>query len=757
METRRYVIVSDEKALSQLAERLLSYQRIALDTETTGLNIFSKDFELVGISIAVSPHEGFYIPMAHRDFPEDGTLRYQPPNLSKDAVRAFLTKVMASVQVVYHNAAYDRLVLRRTLGIPFELSYGDDTMVALHLYDENHPLSLKEWAKTLLGIAEQEKQIPEDLVKSENLVEQGYTYALNKLGRRYKKRIYTLYPDWQDRVYQMFKTIHRGAVSYNTLYKFLNQVFGALRLRNIVQYQGMFPNDFRYFPVKIAAEYAIDDVLNTYALWTIVENFLDLHPELGKLYETIEMPVNDVMMRATYRGVLVDKQHLNFVKQILEERIEETRQRALNLVTQLAPLEQFMVGKYKLETILTSSKQLSTLLYDELGLPVVEYTKTGNPSVGRTALTKLLQAEATPRKARHLKATVKQFIEAKLQYEALRKLHSTYTDSLLEKVDENDRLHTHYNTVGTVSGRMSSSDPNMQNLPRLLPEEVEEKPWLKGIDIRKAFVADPGYVFVSADYTSMELVMCAALSQDETMIRLLNEGRDLHAYTARYAFGVGKDLDDKSFKKQYKAYRQKAKIVNFALIYGGTKYTLVKNFGFSELEASQLIAGYFKAYPGVKKWMDSVYKRLDQHHHVVYPIYGYIKRMKLPKGIPEWHTDYQRQYRAALRTCQNALIQGLSAFIVKEAIVTIDRELRRRGLDAQVLYQVHDEIGVIVRKDQAADVIDVMLSAMQRSINGVRLEAEPEIKYTMSKAEEPVPVEVLNANHREPVLEGVER
>lgn len=743
-----YAVVTRQE-LPSLLERLKRYERIAIDTETTGLEIFKPEFRLVGLALAPSPSEGFYLPIAHEDF---GGLRYQPENLPLEEVRAFLLELLAHVRPVYHNAAYDRLVLAKTLSIPFERSYGDDTMIALHLMDENHPSSLKEWAKTVLGIREQVTTLPELEL---NLFAEEYEYALNKAGRRYRKRTYRLREDWLEQVYAFFKRyLHRGAVSYNLLYKLISGVFGALRARGVVAYTGAFPNDFRYFPVQLAAEYALDDVMNTYALWEHVQVFLDMHPKLDRLYLEIELPVNDVMTRATYRGVRVNQNHLRQVKDTLLARLEEAKNRAYTALAELIPPEKLM-GVYNLDTVLNSAIQLRKILYEELGFPVVETTDSGEASTSRTAIQTLLQQKHTPRRAPHLKEKAYAFLQAKLEYEAIKKLLSTYTDSLIEKLDPDSRIHTFYNTVGTVSGRMSSSDPNLQNLPRLLPEEVAEKPYLQGVDIRKAFEADQGYVFVSADYTSMELAMCAAVSGDATMRDLLNQGRDLHAYTARYAFKVGMDLDDKAFKERYKDYRQKAKVVNFALIYGGTQYTLIRNFGFSEEEASQLIEGYFQAYPRVKTWMEEVYRELEEKGYVEYPIYGYIKRMDLPEKLRRARKELwphllasdrslARQYHAALRTCQNALIQGLSAFVVKEAIVQIDRRLREEGLDAWVAYQVHDEIGVQANVKHAKRVMEIMLECMVREVNGVKLEAEPELKRTMSKAEKPIKEEELH-------------
>lgn len=196
------------------------------------------------------------------------------------------------------------------------------------------------------------------------------------------------------------------------------------------------------------------------------------------------------------------------------------------------------------------------------------------------------------------------------------------------------------------------------------------------------------------------------------------------------------------------------------MVYGGTEFTLQKNFGFSEQEAKMAVAGYFEGFPGVKVWMDKVYAHFTRHKQMAYPEFGYIKRMDMPDPLLEFQDPkaYQRQFRAALRTCQNALIQGLSAFIVKKAIVGIARELEERGFDAWVCLQIHDEIGCMARTTQAQEVQEVMMRHMQRTVEGVFLGAEPEIKATLSKSEAAIDLEdflleqELQALHMEMML-----
>jgi DNA polymerase I-like protein with 3'-5' exonuclease and polymerase domains len=742
MELRTYNLIKSRNQLPELLARLRRASYVALDTETSGLNIHQDDFNLAGIAVAPNPYEGYYIPVGHLNF---GGINYQPDNLPSEDVANFLREVFKHCRVVMHNASYDRQVLYRSLGLSLAETYSDDTMVALHLKDENHQLSLKAWAKTLLNVDERNPQLPanfEDELQ-EKLLRWEYVNALTPSGRKSRRKVWSLVPNWQDIVYDLWGDYHNGAVSFNFVLNFTAKLFGLLRLRGLAEYSGTFPSDFRYVPVIYGAEYALDDVMNTHALWAEVEAFFMQHPELKALYSDIELPVNDIMARASVRGVLVDTQHLKQVKSLLEARIEEVREKAMEAAAQILPMEMVLSGAVKLDTFLSSPRQLSKLIYEILGFPVIELTDSGAPSTARQVLELLVHTR--PSKRPEVTKEAREFIRLKLRYEALRKLHSTYTDSILSKLDSQQRLHTQYNTVGTVSGRMSSNNPNFQNMPRLLPEEVADKPWLHGIDIRRAFVADPGHVFISADYASMELVVCAALSGDETMTRLLNEGRDLHSYTARYAFKVGMDLDDAEFKKRYKDYRQKAKIVNFALIYGGTAYTLIRNFGFQEQEAVQLIQGYFEAYPQVKTWMERVYKELETKGYVVYPEYNYIKRMDAVKPRDAWNKEAMRQFKAALRTCQNALIQGYSAFLVKDAIVKMTKRFNEENLDAQVIFQVHDEIGVLARAECAKKAAQIMLECMERDINGVRLQAEPEFKLTMSKTEAPMPPELVDS------------
>ena len=703
---------------------------LALDTETTGLDVHAPEFQLVGVSVAGCADAAYYLPVHHEEFCLE--LSYQTPNLSIGAVRDFVVWCYQK-NVVLHNAAYDRPVFKRTLQLDFEQTFGNDTKLALHKLDENGRQSLKERAKQFLGVEENRlkysdvKQVLERFWLDELVTTEKVEALSEKTGRRYKKNLYALTDTWLDDVLRDWRYRTTGAESISYVFDYWRNFFSVLRRRSIVSYEGALPKDFRFIPTEVAAVYAGDDTINTWALWAKAAPSLKSQA-LADVYR-LDRSVDDTMMRASYEGIQVDVPELERMQGVLSERLGEAERTALAVATDILPLEAFIDGDFNGETLLNSTKQLQALLFDELGFAPVEMTAIGNPSTNAKTLKELLTQ--TPRKRPEMAPQAHAFIRAKRQIADISKIKSTYTEGLAKLVDTHGTIHPSFNVTGTVSGRMSSNSPNFQNMPRLLPEEIELKPWLAGIDIRKALKAPEGWVFVDFDYISMELVMCAGLSGDKTMQGLLNDGRDLHSYVARQAFNVGHTLDDAQFKKEYKLYRNKAKIVSFALIYGGSSWTLIKNFGFTETEAEELIAAYFRTFPAVKEWMDSVYAALKRDGYVTYPEFGFVKRM----DVTSWKTyEEKRQFNACLRSCQNALIQGTSAFIVKAAINAISQQLRARALKSFVSFQIHDEIGCLAPESEAAEVYDIMKACMERDFAGVFLGAEGELVRTMSKS-----------------------
>jgi len=738
---RKYQLITTQDDLENYLEKLKGTERVALDTETTGLDVFAEDFKLVGVCLATSPWEGAYIPVNHENFAD---LEYQPDNVPEEAVKPFLEEVFANTSVVMHNSPYDRPVLKQTLGLDFDTTFSDDTLIAMHLVDENQKKSLKELSKQFLGASEEKISFTElkkeigDYLRNELIVTEKRDAISPKTGRKYKKNFYSLPDNWLQSLGNEFRKFAKDstATPIKFLFDFFAHFFSVLKGRSLVSYDGRMPTDFRYLPVDIAKYYAVDDAMNTFGLWLEAATRLELD-DTYSLYSDIDLVVSDIMMKAQHEGIQIDKDLLHSFGTRLGEKMEELEGEAFALLSDFLPPSVLLDDEWEdgtsfnPNTVLTSNKQLQYILYNHLGYPVLDTTASGNPSIANKVLKKLLHEK--PQNGHEAKA--KEFIRKKLQMADINKILTTYTYSLAEQADVNSRIHPSFNVAGTVSGRMSSRNPNFQNMPRLLPEELEERPYLQGIDIRQAMVADEGHIFVDFDYTAMEMVVCAALSNDENMRELLNNKRDLHAYTARYAFNVGHDLDDKEFKKQFKIERQNAKIVNFAVIYGGTEWTLQKNFGMSNGEANKLIQGYFQAYPGVDKWMKDTYKTLRTDGYIVYPEYGFIKHLDLPNA-PRGSREYDRQMAAALRSSQNALIQGYSAYIVKDAIRKMQAIFEKKGMKSRVLFQVHDEIGVHAPIDEAQEVYDIMHKVMEREVNGVQLRAEGEFKFTMSKSEE---------------------
>lgn len=754
--TRSYELVKDEIQLGEAMLACISAGTIALDTETTGLDIHGAGFKLVGIVLADRKDHAYYLPVGHEGF--QGTS--EPVNLDLAQVRSALEQIFEHCKIIYHNMAYDRSVLKKTLAFDWDVTTGEDTILIGQLADENMSNSLKVRAKRYLGVQEVSPKITDvtkQALKDELL--DSYEYeATDKNGRPYKKTGWRVKGLWVTNLADYYLQFAKGATPYRFVTGLLGKAYQVMKENSVegVEFTGGWQGDFRHVPPEIGVYYACDDAINTLALYyEYVNDVFLFHPELEELYKNVEWPVNDIMMRATYRGMLANREHLDQMKTTLARRKDEFLEQALEVFDEIIS-EADPHGNYEWtrDTLLTSTTQLQTLLYSVMDFPVKQHTKTGNPAVSKDTL-KALRSEKASNDT--LTELGHKFIELKLKFQDVSKLENTYTDSLSEKIDPEGRIHSSYNTVGTVSGRMSSNSPNFQQMPRLTPEEVAAKPWLYGIDVRASFTAEPGYVFVTADWTSMEMVVAAAVSNEKALKKLLAEGKDLHSHTARIAFNVGHDLDDAEFKAQYKMERQDAKIVNFSQLFSGTWWTLHKNFGFPEGKARMLEEGFKKAFPDLAVWMSETYQTLDEKGYVVYPEYGFIKRMdKPPRAMARKDPrGYQRQMEAAKRTCLNAMIQGYSAYIAKEALVKIDEELAERDIDGWVSHQIHDEIGVQVRVDQAEEAQEILLKHMRRFVDDVWLDADPEIKLSMSKAEASLDVSQLPSLDRNTVLAGL--
>ena len=399
---------------------------------------------------------------------------------------------------------------------------------------------------------------------------------------------------------------------------------------------------FNQVPLETAADYAAEDADVTLQLHHCLYPQLQAEPSLLSVYDNIDMPLVPILSEVERQGTLVDGRMLKQHGAELADRLNELTQEVWSLAGENFNLD--------------SPKQLQTILYDKMGLPVLKKTPGGQPSTAEPVLADLAQDYELP-----------QMI---LTYRSLAKLKSTYADKLpLDIHAETGRIHTSYHQAVAATGRLSSSDPNLQNIPIRNAE---------GRRIRQAFVAPVGNVILAADYSQIELRIMAHLSADQGLSQAFAENQDIHRATAAEVFGLAPQevADDQ---------RRSAKAINFGLIYGMSAFGLAKQLNISRGLAADYIARYFQRYPGVLRYMDET-RALAAEQGFVETVFG--RRLYLPeinaKAVP------RRQ--AAERTAINAPMQGTAADIIKLAMISVQQWLPASGLDARMIMQVHDEL-----------------------------------------------------------------
>lgn len=402
-----------------------------------------------------------------------------------------------------------------------------------------------------------------------------------------------------------------------------------------------------------ACRYAAEDADITLRLHHALWPKLEAEPSLRKVYEDIEIPLVPVLAKMERTGVLIDANELRKQSQQLGKRMVELQQQA------------YAVAGHDFN--LDSPKQLQAVLFDELGLPVKVKTPTGQPSTNEEALEAIADAHELPRVI--------------LDYRGLAKLRSTYTDKLAGIVNpRTGRVHTSYHQGAVATGRISSSDPNLQNIP----VRTEE-----GRRIRQAFVAPQGWRILAADYSQIELRIMAHLSGDEGLVRAFAEGGDVHRATAAEVFGV---TPDEVTTNQ----RRAAKAINFGLMYGMSAFGLARQLGVDRGEASDYMARYFSRYPGVRAFMDATREQAHQD--------GYVKTWFGRRLYLDNLSSRNQALRAgAERAAINAPMQGTAADIIKRAMIAVAAWTESRD-DVRLLMQVHDELVFEVREDAVDDV-----------------------------------------------------
>jgi len=582
------ILVNTPESLAEMVATLNRAKMIAFDTETTSTDVMRA--RLVGISLAVNPDQGYYIPVGHNEGQQ----------LTLDEIFKSLKGPLTNPKIdkVGHNLKYDYLVLKRAGLEVSPLTF--DTMIAEWLINPaSRNLGLKSLAWVRLGY---------EMTHIEELIGKGRNQ------------------------------------------KTMDQV-----------------------PLEEAARYAAADAAICLRLMPLLKADLEKQ-EAEKLFETMEMPLIPVLAEMEETGILLDLDFFKRFSNELEERIQEMEQKVHSAV-----------GR---EFNLNSTQQLSEALFTTMGLEPPDRAKKTSSGHYSTA-------------ASVLEAMVGQHpvIEWILEYRELEKLRSTYVDALPQQVNpQTGRVHTSLNQTGTVTGRIASSDPNLQNIPTRTD---------LGRRVRNGFIAAKSAVLLAVDYSQIELRIVAHMAQDKAMLAAFRAGQDIHATTAAAVHGI--DLAEVT-----PGMRRHAKAINFGLIYGMSAFGLTNATDLTLAEAENFIKAYFKEFPGVKTYLEGIKEKAKEQGYVE-TLLGHRRYFpNLQKGAS--HMIRQREEREAI----NAPIQGTAADIIKIAMLQLPGELEKAGLHARMDLQVHDELMFEVPEDEleatTALVKDVMENAYKLDI-----------------------------------------
>jgi DNA polymerase-1 len=423
---------------------------------------------------------------------------------------------------------------------------------------------------------------------------------------------------------------------------------------------------FDHVAVDKATEYACEDTDITLQLHKKFYPRIKAMPKLKSVFESIEMPLMPILAEMEKTGVLIDPERLKTQSETLKKRIEVLEEMAYQLAGE--------------EFNLASPKQLQHILFTKLGLPVVQKTAKGQASTAENVLHELAREYELP--------------EIILEHRSLTKLVSTYLDALPQKINaETGRVHTSYNQAVTSTGRLSSSDPNLQNIPIRKSE---------GRDIRRAFIAKEGFKLLACDYSQIELRIMAHLSNDQNLLRAFSEGLDIHQATASEVFAT--PLDEVSSDQ-----RRSAKAVNFGLIYGMSSFGLAKQLDIPRGLAQEYIDLYFARYPGVKEYMEST-KALAKSQGYVETLMG--RRLYLP----DINAKNKMLVKAAERLAINAPMQGTAADLIKLAMIEVNAWLKNSELDCKMIMQVHDELVFEVNNEHLESASIEIKSLMENAL-----------------------------------------
>ncbi len=421
---------------------------------------------------------------------------------------------------------------------------------------------------------------------------------------------------------------------------------------------------FDQVPVEIASNYSAEDADITLQLHRTLYPQLQAEPRLLELYEELEQPLSRVLLAMEQRGVLVDAALLKKQSGELGARIQQIAAQA----------HQVAGGEFNLD----SPKQLQQILFEKLQLPVIRKTPKGQPSTAEDVLEEMAGDYELPRLI--------------LEYRGMAKLKSTYTDKLPGQISDTGRVHTSYHQAVAATGRLSSTDPNLQNIPIRTPE---------GRRIRQAFIAPKGHVLMAADYSQIELRIMAHLSGDPDLLKAFAEDRDIHQATAAEVFG--KSIDEVTPNE-----RRSAKAINFGLIYGMSAFGLAKQLGIDRGSAQKYVDLYFQRYPGVKAFMDRTREQARER--------GYVETVRGRRlYLPDIRSRNRSLQQYAERSAINAPMQGTAADIIKQAMLNVEAACAAGKLPARLIMQVHDELVLEVAREARDEVTAMLHSQMTRA------------------------------------------
>lgn len=575
------VTITDAATLDEWIARAFDAGAIAIDTETTSLNVARA--ELVGISLALPSGESAYLPLAHVD--EFGQ-RLEPQIAREDALAALRPLLVdPSVLKIGHNIKFDQAVLARH---DTSLAPIDDSMLLSYVLDGA-----------------------------------SHGHGMDELAKRH---------------------LDHDTIAYSA-------VCGS----------GKNAITFDQVPLDKATAYAAEDAAITLQLHKLLRPRL-LAERMVTVYETLERPLAPILAAMEARGIKVDRDMLVRLSDDFGRRMMELEAEAHKLAGR-----RFNLG---------SPKQIGEILFADMGLAGGRKTKAGAFGTAADVL------EGLAAQGHGLPTTI-------LAWRQLQKLTRTYTDALVEEIAPDGRVHTSYAMASTSTGRLSSTEPNLQNIP-IRTEE--------GRKIRRAFVAEDGHVLLSADYSQIELRVLAEMAGIEALERAFSEGVDVHAITASQVFDVPVEMVDAT-------HRRNAKTINYGIIYGIGAYGLAQRLGIPQDAARRFIEAYFERYPGIRDYMERTKRTAREEGHVR-TLFG--RRCY----VPEIGSKQPARRAYAERAAINAPIQGSAADIMKRAMIRLDRALAHERSGARLLLQVHDELVLEVPAEEVEATAEMVREVM---------------------------------------------